>query len=387
MPTSKIKNRLYLCLLPFLAPGPDSHCLLNTDGDLLTYRENYRRILCKHHVLGSVMLLSDGYRVSRVYSRSLNPEHNPIVSPIFRVASITKMATALLSLICVDKGLIELDNPIVSVMPPDFSKSGELLNVTLRQLLSHTAGIQDPIDLEQSLLRGRSILDVIRGCRITEPGTEFRYSNLGFGLIGCILEVLLQEPVTAIFDRYVFGPLDSRATLDPNTVPIDQIMPVTRILPYHPGSDIRITELGKLKMEHPDPYLHYGHTAGSMYTDIDSLHKLMKCLMKNGEPLIRKELGLEMTRVHACYGTCSPTLSYGLGMLRIDDPLISDSPVWGHQGYAYGCADGAFWEEKSGNLMIFLNGGCSEARQGRLGLCNRELLHFALRKEIPSWKQ
>ena len=56
-----------------------------------------------------------------------------------------------------------------------------------------------------------------------------------------------------------------------------------------------------------------------------------------------------------------------------------------HQGFADGCADGAFFEETTGNIMITLNGGCSEARQGRLGLMNRDMLHYAFRKELPSW--
>lgn len=387
MPTSKYKNILYRIALPFLAPGPDVHCLIHEDVNQLECQEAYRRILRKHHVLGSVLLISDGNHIKQVYSRSVDPDHNPLTCPIFRVASITKMATALMAMICVQHDLIKLDIPVVSVMPSVFGQSETLRGVTLRQLLSHTSGIQDPPDLEQSLLQHRNILDVLKGCRKSAPGQEFRYSNLGFGLIGCILEILLQEPVTDAFDKLLFTPLGSRATLDATSLNEDEIMPVTRILPYHPGQDVRITALGRQKIECMDPLYHYGHTAGSMYTDAESLYKLMKCLMSNGEPLIKKELGLEMIKVHAHYGSISPTLSYGLGLLRIEDKKISDFPIWGHQGYAYGCADGAFWEENSGNVLIFLNGGCSEARDGRLGLCNHELLHFAFRKEIPAWRR
>ena len=74
-----------------------------------------------------------------------------------------------------------------------------------------------------------------------------------------------------------------------------------------------------------------------------------------------------------------------LGVLRILDPAISGSLVYGHQGFAYGCADGAFWEADTGRIMITLNGGCSEARSGRLGLANRDFLRWAFRKELPSW--
>ena len=92
-----------------------------------------------------------------------------------------------------------------------------------------------------------------------------------------------------------------------------------------------------------------------------------------------------MRKIHAEYGALSPTLSYGLGLLCIQDAALSSSRIWGHQGFAYGCADGAFWEEETGCLIIFVNGGASEARIGRLGLCNRDVLFWALRKEFPRW--
>ena len=93
----------------------------------------------------------------------------------------------------------------------------------------------------------------------------------------------------------------------------------------------------------------------------------------------------EMKKKHPSYGALSPTLSYGLGLLQINDSHISGYRVLGHQGFAYGCGDGAFWEEGTGNILIFLNGGCSEARTGRLGSANRDFTSWAFRKELPSW--
>lgn len=162
-------------------------------------------------------------------------------------------------------------------------------------------------------------------------------------------------------------------------------MPVARLLPWHPGQEVVVTRLGRIPLTDPDPLRHYGHTAGSLYIDIFSLRRLLICLRDHGVPLISGTLGTEMLRQQASYGALSPTLSYGLGLLMIQDPALSASRILGHQGFAYGCADGAFWEESSGNLILFLNGGASEARVGRLGLCNRDLLRWALRKEFPRW--
>ena len=52
---------------------------------------------------------------------------------------------------------------------------------------------------------------------------------------------------------------------------------------------------------------------------------------------------------------------------------------------AYGCVDGAFIEEGTGRKVVFLNGGASEAREGKLGLVNKDVLTWAFRKEFPEW--
>ena len=79
-------------------------------------------------------------------------------------------------------------------------------------------------------------------------------------------------------------------------------------------------------------------------------------------------------------GLLSMRLSYGLGLLIVEDRSLSPRRLLGHQGFAYGCADGAFLEEGTGRQIVFLNGGCSEARRGRLGLCNRDVLAFGLKQ-------
>ena len=122
-----------------------------------------------------------------------------------------------------------------------------------------------------------------------------------------------------------------------------------------------------------------------MYTDTASLQTLYHVLISDENGYLSGDSLSEMKKEHADYGKLSPTLSYGLGLLIIRDPSLSDSRILGHQGFAYGCVDGAFWEESTGRLLITLNGGCSEARTGRLGLSNRDFIRWAFRKELPSW--
>ena len=386
MPSTRIKNLAYRCLLPFKAPVPDRDPVAVFSGHPICAQKELSRILRKHRVLGGSLLIEKENEQTVVLSRCSRTNQTAASDSMFRVASITKTATALLVLRLRDKGSLDLSVP-VSEMLPDSRDLRELNGVTLMHLLSHTSGLADPAGLEALLESGAPFHDAVRNARFADPGTSFRYSNLGFGLIGCVLEAVSGLPLGDLFREELFEPLGMNATLEGCLLPQEKIMPVVRVLPYRPGSRLLVTELGKKPLTLPDPLRHYGHTAGSMYTDILSLYQLFKMLASDGNGFISSSALNDMKAKHASYGRLSPTLSYGLGLLRISDPFVSDNIVYGHQGFAYGCADGAFWDDRTKCLFITLNGGCSEARKGRLGAANRDLLHWAYRKELPSWSE
>ncbi len=384
MPTTPLRNCLYRMALPFAAPSPGRRCLSASEGRPLSEVGSFLRIIRRHHVLGSVTLLCGGGEQSLLLTRSGNPPIVPQRDSLFRVASLTKMATALAVLRFAEDGFFSLDAPLSDFFPPARGIP-ELADITLRQLLSHTSGLADPPSLESSLSLGKPLSEVLPGCRFAPPGSAFRYSNLGFGLLGCVLEQASGLPVSQVFRETLFGPLDMDAELDAAAIPTQRILPIVRILPYHPGKLLLRTPLGERPLSAPDPQRHFGHTAGSLYATADAVRKLLVCLRAHGAPLLKTGLGEEMSRRFASYGPLSPGLSYGLGLLRIENSRLSDSLILGHQGFAYGCADGAFWEVSSDRMLIHLNGGCSEAREGRMGRCNIDLLAWAFRKEMPSW--
>ena len=386
MPTTVFKNALYRLALPFCAPGVGRQPISSHSGHPLNCSDTFLRLIRRHHVLGSATLLNSGSHTALILTSSENPSHIPFPDTYFRVASITKSATSALILHLSDLGILDVNMPVSDLFASN--KEQKALNgITLRHLLSHTSGIIDPSDLENSVENGIPFSDLLPAVRQFEPGAEFHYSNLGFGLIGCILEQVLKIPVSTVFSQYLFSPLDMNATLEGCSIPQDKIMPVTRILPYRQGYDMIVTRLGSHKLIDPDPLCHYGHTAGSMYTDILSLYRFFSMLSSNDGSFLSSDTLNNMKAEHASYGKLSPTLSYGLGLLRINDSYIADGVIYGHQGFAYGCADGAFWDETTKYLLIFLNGGCSEARTGRLGTANRDFLHWAFRKELPSWSE
>ena len=384
MPTSKLKNALYRFILPFSKTKSGSSPLSGVYGHGITYPTSFQRLIRRHHILGSATLIESGNQTSVLCTSSAIPLRSALPDSFFRVASITKSAAALVTLRLADLNILSIDEPVSRYLHPFYTENS-LDGITLRHLLSHTSGLIDPAGLESSLESGLPFTVFLDKARRFPAGHSFHYSNLGYGLIGCVLEAVLNHPVSTIFNDYLFGPLNMNATLEGCTLSRDRIVPVSRVLPYHKGHDMLLTKLGSERLTEPDPLRHYGHTAGSMYIDIMSLQTMYHVLMRNESGFLSLHALSEMKTEHAYYGKISPSLSYGLGLLIIRDPALSEGRILGHQGFAYGCVDGAFWEENTGRLLITLNGGCSEARSGRLGLSNRDLMHWAFRKELPSW--
>lgn len=390
MPTTPFKNLIYAACLPLLAPSPRGQMTHAVQGEIHTL-PRYEALLAKHHVFGSTLLLKDGQRQVIVHTSTRNPAHQAGSNTLYRVASITKTATALVTLKLCDEGFLSLDAPIDSYLP-DAAQEDSLTNVTVRHLLCHKSGLRDTPAYQAALDQGDSWLQVLKnpGASVTRPGEVFSYSNFGFGLLGCVLEAVSGQTVSSLFQEKLFSPLGMRATLDASTLNEADMMPISRVLPYRAGTDVTVTRLGRRALNTVDPLRHFGHTAGAMYTDAPSLSRMLTLIDQDGvydnHTFVSPNMMKEMKTLHGFSGAAAnPERRYGLGLVLLENAAISFHRLLGHQGFAYGCVDGAFVEEGTGRQVIFLNGGSSECRQGRLGLVNRDILRWALKEEMPSW--
>ena len=391
MPVNPLKNAVYQLLLPWQAPSPKGQMRHLLSDPAPVRLADYEALLCRHHVLGASLLLRDGEETRTALTSTMQkPVHTAEADTLFRVASITKMATALVVMTLVEEGAFSLDTPVSRLLP--FAEPEALRGVTVAQVLSHTSGLRD-IPAGETALKENWPLDRLlgeAGIRRSGPGEEFAYCNLNFGLLGCVLEYLTNQPVPEVFAERLLKPLGLRGGLDAARLEKERIMPISRVLPYHEGQDTVIPAAGAEALESADPLHHYHHTAGSLYTNAASLSRLLGLIAGHGTvdgvTLLQPETVRQMVRAHGHYGKADPRLHYGLGLLIVEDRELSKHRLIGHQGYAYGCADGAFYEEGTGRQVVFLNGGCSEARTGRLGQVNRDVLRFALQEEMPAWK-
>ncbi|MBN1478533.1 beta-lactamase family protein [Candidatus Sumerlaeota bacterium] len=134
----------------------------------------------------------------------------------FRLASVTKQFTAMAVLICRERGLLSLDDPITRFFP-DFPEIGE--QITVRRLLNHTSGMvayEDLIPEDQTeQVHDRDVLALVEtqhGTYFT-PGSQYRYSNSGYALLAMIVEEVSGQRFAEFLRDNIFLPLGMENTV------------------------------------------------------------------------------------------------------------------------------------------------------------------------------
>lgn len=135
---------------------------------------------------------------------------------VFDLASLTKIVSTLpLALLSIQSGRVGLDAEASRYLPELAAGRGGSWNgsITVRRLLAHTSGLPAwrPYGV---LLKGKNeYLSAIADEEPSyAPGSRVEYSDLGFMLLGWIVERAWDEELPALADRLVFGPLGMERT-------------------------------------------------------------------------------------------------------------------------------------------------------------------------------
>jgi len=252
---------------------------------------------------------------------------------LFQVASLSKWITALGVMTLVETGKVDLDAPVDTYLkrwklPPSEFDNRE---VTVRRLLSHTAGLTDglgyagfepgrPIQpLPDSLTRAADASPGRDGVvRVGQrPGEAWDYSGGGYTLLQLLIEDVTGETFDAYMRRAVLGPLGmSRSTF---------------VLPEGVQNLADIYDVGG------KPATHYRFTAtgaASLYTSVADLTRLIRAHTPGpqGEPpgrgVLRPQTLREMQRPHASQFGAD---IWGLGVI-LYAPNGSGGHIVGHDG-------------------------------------------------------
>lgn len=132
----------------------------------------------------------------------------------YHIASMTKSITALAIVKLRDEGKLRLDDPVQKFIPAFSMQEGVFADapaVTVRDLLIHAAGFpEDNPWGDRQLGQSREWLQrlVDNGISFSSaPGTAYEYSNLGYALLGLIIEQVVQKPYQEYITHAILKPL------------------------------------------------------------------------------------------------------------------------------------------------------------------------------------
>lgn len=149
-----------------------------------------------------------------------NLEHDVPVTPdtVFELASVTKQFTATAIMVLVEEGKVRLDDPINRYLP---SSPNQWKAITVRHLLTHTAGLAGMWEGFEALHQdgGRTDLTTAQMFEAATkdpmsftPGDRWQYSNVGYFLLGMIIEKASGRSYRDFLTERFFRPLAMTST-------------------------------------------------------------------------------------------------------------------------------------------------------------------------------
>ncbi|HKK42222.1 MAG TPA: serine hydrolase [Bacteroidales bacterium] len=143
----------------------------------------------------------------------LDPPEKMTVDHLFDLASLTKVVGTTTSIMLLtDRGLVSPDDPVAKYIPA--FNTPEKKSVTLRNLLTHTAGLTEWYPLFYRSSNRKDTYKVIGDLPLKYPVGERRsYSDLGFMLLGEIIEKVSGMPLDQFEEENIFKPLGMDSTV------------------------------------------------------------------------------------------------------------------------------------------------------------------------------
>ncbi|HWV31788.1 MAG TPA: serine hydrolase domain-containing protein [Dyadobacter sp.] len=286
-------------------------------------------------------------------------------STVFHIASISKTVTAAAIMQLEAEGYFKLDDDINRFLPfrvvtPSFPAAP----ITFRQLLRHRSSIADNMDyllpfwendyqgaaipletfLRAYLSADGNHYDANKNFANAEPGSRFGYSNIGFALLGYLVERISKTPFDQYCKTHLFAPLEMHHTswlLEP--LRSDQLA-----VPYQYADSLRRYE--KLPQgKFPD------YPAGQLRCTVNDLAKFLACWSNDGTYDHKRVIDAKSVQ------RMTPkdmSLGFHTWFMYL---LNTETPLYSHSGHGPGISTYILYDpfSKKG-LIILMNGELSD---------------------------
>jgi len=288
----------------------------------------------------------------------IGPESPNNPESMFSIQSISKTFTSTAILMAVEAGLLDLDTPVSEYIPefniPSYFDKEPMGIITLRHLLSHTAGLTHEAPVGNNYTYDSPTFEEhvnsIQQTYLRYPvGQRYSYSNLGVDLAAYILQEVSGEPFHQYLKEHLFDPLEMKnSSANPEV-----ILAMKNRAAGHSGRGeekrVIVPMMG----------------AGGVYLSIDDMAKFVQFHLNlgevNGKKLIEPSLLEEMYTVP--FPVKGQTSGYALG---IDTYEKYNSLFLNHGGGGYGYLADMAWYKEYGIGAVVLTNSVNHNLQGIL---------------------
>lgn len=274
----------------------------------------------------------------------------------FRIASISKIFTAVVVLQLVDEGKIALDAPVDTWLPGLVPRGNQ---ITVRNLLQHTSGLYDYLEDRSFVSRAYSeperswdpvelVSYAARFPAAFAPGAEGRwdYSSTNYVILGMIVEKATGNTLASEMRQRIFNPLQ-----------LDN----THFTPYEDAGEPMAHGYGR-STDQSAVSMSFAFATANIVSTTKDLQGFARALF-GGELLAPETMALLQQFVNGKGQYNMPALAYGLGLMRNELPVGPDADgqkrapelvtVLGHIG-GFGGFRSALWYNPATGVIIAL---------------------------------
>jgi CubicO group peptidase (beta-lactamase class C family) len=316
---------------------------------------------------------------------------------VFDIASITKVvATTTMAMLLLQRGQLDLDQPIAHWLPKFVSaapaaEAGERRRVTVRMLLAHSSGLPAYARLFEQCPSAESLLDACLHMPLeAPPGTRAVYSDIGFILLGALLERVANEKREAndkldtFCQREIFTPLGMTHTAFLPSAASKPTIPPTQIPPTQIDDTLRRRILqGEV---HDENCWRMGGVSGhaGLFSNVPDLLRFSACMLRGGAPILQPET----IRLFTTRDAAIPGSSRALGWDTPSQPSSSGEYFSAHAAGHLGYTGTSLWLDFEKQLAVVLLTNRTFPGNGPGGISKsiqqvRPRFHNALLQSLP----
>ena len=367
--------------------------LLRILGPAQTLELDLHAAATAHGAIGmSVVSMCDGVITNSVNIGKSDVTRNIDVddSTQYRIASISKMVTAVGLMRLYDQGLFALDDDVNGALGFTFRNPAfPGVPITYRMLLSHRSSLQDgtgyspflsatysttpPPPVSQLVLTGGAYYTADMW-RTESPGSYFIYSNLNFGVVGTLIEALSGQRFDVYMREHILAPLGITGSFN-----VQDLTDLDHLAVLYRNSVAQADNLGGVMPAPPDLSTYTIGTNGLFFGPQGGLRvsarQLARVIMLlqgqgtwNGITLLQPATVQLMLDDQWTYNGSNGDdyyglfRSWGLGVHRANaepghDLVFPSVPMRGHPGEAYGLISDAYFDPASGFGLVFITNG------------------------------